>query len=92
MSKRVTSDHHTIISEFNCKVATNIKRQKIEAYNLKNEECQAKFKSFTTSTKMFSSIFDNSDNVDAITNRLVKKINGAISLNFSKKKNPLQSK
>ena len=80
------SDHHTIISEFNCKVSTNNKRQKIEVYNLKNKECQANFKSFITSTKMFSSIFDSSDNVDDITDRLVKKINGAIAMIFSKRR------
>ena len=70
---------------------TNNKRQKIEVYNLKNEECQANFKSFTTSTKMFSSIFNSSDNVDDITDRLVKKINGAFALNFSKRRIPFKA-
>ena len=80
------SDHHTILAEFNCKVAPNKNTHKIEVYNLKNKECQAKFKSFTTSTKMFSSVFECSDSVDDITNRLVKKINGAIAKNFSKRR------
>ena len=80
------SDHNTIISQFNLKVATNNKREKIEVYNLRNKECQSKFKAFTTETKMFSTIFDGSDDIDILTERLVKKINGSIATNFTKRR------
>ena len=40
---------------------------------------------------MFSSIFNSSDNVDDITDRFVKKINGAIALIFSKRRIPFKA-
>ena len=33
---------------------------------------------------MLSSIFDSNDDVDTLTKRLVKKINGCIAINFTK--------
>ena len=80
------SDHNTIISQFNCKVIVNNKKEKIEVYNLKDKECQSKFKAFTSETKMFSTIFESSDDTNILTERLVKKINGAIATNFSKRR------
>ena len=64
------SDHNTIITEFNLKLAASKDEKKIEVYNLRNKECQAKFKEYTSKTKMLSSIFDNnSDNINDLTNR-----------------------
>ena len=37
------SDHNTITTEFNIKVTSTTKQDKIQFYNLKNSECQAKF-------------------------------------------------
>ena len=42
-------------------------------------------------TRMFSSIVNCSDSIDDITNRLVKKINGAIAKNFSKRRISIKS-
>ena len=80
------SDHNTILSHFNCMVATNNKKEKIQVYNLRNKECQAKFKAFTTKTKMFSTIFDGSNDINILTERLIKKINGSIATNFTKRR------
>ena len=52
--------------------------------NLKNIECQRKFKEYTSSTKMLSSIFESSDDIDILAQRFMKKLNGSIALNFKK--------
>ena len=80
------SDHNTITTEFNIKVTPAMKSEKIEFYNLKNKDCLAKFKSYTSESNMLSSIFDSNDDIDALTKRLVKKINGCIAMNFSKRR------
>ena len=46
------SDHHTILTEFNLKLANTDDVKKIELYNLKNLECQEKLKAYTLNTKM----------------------------------------
>ena len=85
-SKVKESDHNVILSEFNCKVNKKEKNDKTESYNLKNQECQANFKKYTTNTTMLSSVVDGSEDIDHITERLVKKINGCIKKNFSKRR------
>ena len=83
--KLTTSDHNTILTELNLKVNTRPNDNKMEMFNLKNKEFQARFKEYTSNTKILSSIFDNdSDDLDSLTNRLVKKINGCIATNFKK--------
>ena len=72
------SDHNTITTEFNIKVTPDVNNEKIEVYNLKNKDCLAKFKSYTSENNMLSSIFDSNADIDTLTKRLVKKINGCI--------------
>ena len=56
-------------------------------FDLKDKEGQAKFKAYTSGTSMLSSIFEkDSDDIDTLTNRLVKKINGSIAVNFKKRR------
>ena len=38
------SDHNVLLSEFKCKINKKKSNDKVESYNLKNKECQAKFK------------------------------------------------
>ena len=80
------SDHNVLISEFDCKLM-EAKNEKSESYNLKNKDCQLKFKNYTTNTKMLSSTIDAGGDIDQVTERLVKKINGCISMNFNKTRN-----
>ena len=51
------SDHNVLIAEFTNTVPDNKSKNKIEIYNLKNAQCQKKFKEYTSNTKMLSSIF-----------------------------------
>ena len=78
------SDHNVIITEFT--IETNPeKKEKIEMYNLKNKDCQRKFKDYTTNTNMLSTVFDNDDeDVNVLTKRFLKKLDGAIAMSFKK--------
>ena len=81
------SDHNTILTEFNLKVIANQPKEKIEVYNLKNKDCQNAFKEYTSKTNMLSSIFDKGDdNIDNLTDRLLKKINGCVAASFKKRR------
>ena len=59
-------------------------KEKIEQYNLMNKECQTKFKEYTSNTKMLSSVFNSDDDVEYLTQRLLKKIDGCIAKSFKK--------
>ena len=82
--KLQSSDHNTILTEFNLKLNSDQDAQKIELYNLKNVECQEKFKAYTSNTNMLSSIFDSKEDIDILTERFLKKLNGCISRSFKK--------
>ena len=64
------SDHNVITTEFN-----------LEAMHMDKEksECQQKLKAFTSDTKMLSSVFESDENIDLLTKRFPKKLNGCIS-------------
>ena len=78
------SDHNTILTEFNLKLNKTEDIKKIELFNLKNTECQEKFKAYTSNTKMLSSIFDSEEDLDILTGRFLKKLDGCISNSFKK--------
>ena len=78
------SDHNVLITEFTCELNSTDTNRKVEVYNLKNVECQKKFKSYTSNTKMLSSIFDSEDNINILTQRFIKKLDGCIKTNFKK--------
>ena len=79
------SDHNVIITEFNIVAKETKEKQKLEMYNLKNIECQRKFKNYTTNTKMLSTVFNNeTEDIDVVTKRFLKKIDGAIAMSFKK--------
>ena len=82
--KTKESDHNVIITTFNNKFTIDAREDKEEIYNLKNKDNQRKFKLYTSNTKMLSSVLDSKDNINILTNRLIKKINGCIAVNFKK--------
>ena len=55
----VESDHNTILTEFTLKWNEGDGKQRIEVMNLKNKNCQEKFKIITSNGKELSSIFDD---------------------------------
>ena len=71
--KVIESDHNPIITEFNLSLKDEHKEEKIEVFNLKNQECQLSFKKYTSNTKMLSSVFDSNEDIEVLTNRFMKK-------------------
>ena len=51
-------------------------------FNLKNPECQLKFKHLTSSTDFISSVFDT--DLNTITKKFLKRLNGLIHNSFKK--------
>ena len=79
------SDHHVIVTEFNCKITPN-KKEIIEVYNLNNKECQAAFKKYTSETNMLSSCIDEEGDIDKVINNFMKKLDGCIAVSFKKRR------
>ena len=84
-SKKKESDHNVLQTEFKCELMKS-STEKVEVYNLKNKECQAKFKEYTSKDQVLSGIFNNNDDPDTATQVLIKKINGCIATNFKKRR------
>ena len=82
--QRKVSDHNVLITKFKTKFTVSESIKKKETYNLKNKEAQKKFKKYTSNTNMLSSVLDSDENINIITKRLIKKINGCIAMNFKK--------
>ena len=55
-----------------------------EAFNLKNKKCQQLFKEYTSNTNFLSSVFDQDDDLNKLTIKFIKKLNGCIAKNFTK--------
>ena len=72
-------------TKFKCEIM-KITKEKVEVYNLKNKECQAQFKEYTSKDKILSGIFNNNDDPNTVTQVLIKKINGCIAKNFTKRR------
>jgi hypothetical protein len=77
------SDHHVLLSEFN-NIMFTTNNTKHDIYNLKNVECQKRFREYTSKTRMLSSIFNSSDDIDILAKRFLKKLDGCIAMNFKK--------
>ena len=75
--KKTESDHNIVEVEFSFKVKTFSSEVKEEMYNLKNPECQKKFKKHTENTKM-ADIFNSSKHIDILTEKFIKMLNAAI--------------
>ena len=58
----------------------------MKLYNLKNKECQANFKSYTSETNMLSSTVTEEGDNDAVVKRFIKKREGCTAINFKKVK------
>ena len=78
------SDHNVLISEFNTTYNGDKKKTKVKLYNKKNPECEEKFRVYTSNTNMLSNVFDYEDNLNILTQRFIKKIDGCIKHSFKK--------
>ena len=78
------SDHNPIITEFKLELKVAEETDKLEMYNLKNKDGQAKFKEYTNDTQMLSTVFDADEDINVLTKRFMKKLDGCIAQNFKK--------
>ena len=80
----VNSDHNALISDFEIKWNTKYKRERIEMFNLKNAECQKKFKELTSEEDILSSIFTSNENINISASKFIKKLDDCIKKCFNK--------
>ena len=73
-----------MITDFNNLHALDKVKEKVEVYNLKNSECQARFKEYTSNTNMLSTVFDSNSDINVLTKRFLKNLDGCIKVNFRK--------
>ena len=78
------SDHNILITTFSDTFGSNEKKEKEEVYNIKNKDCQRKFKEYTSNTRMLSSVLDSDEDINVLTDRLIRKIEGCIASRFKK--------
>ena len=60
------------------------KKEKVEFFNLRNPDCQRLFKEYTSKSNMLSSIFDQNEDLNVLTEKFIKKLNGCEAKNFKK--------
>ena len=82
--KRTESDHNTIVTKLKVKWKSNSKTHKREIYNLKDKEGQKNFKQDTDSTTQLSQIFEKDDDIQKLTKKFLKRLDGFISKHFKK--------
>ena len=78
------SDHNTIITKFNIKWSSKLRKNRIEMFNLKNKECQIKFKEITSKTSILTEAFNSSDDLNTCTRNFLKSLNNCIRICFKK--------
>ena len=82
--EKIESDHHVLYSKLKFKWSKKLQRQKIELFNLKNSECQTKFKEVTSSSDFLSSVFDSSSDLNSLTIKFLKRLKGCLHESFKK--------
>ena len=85
--KKTESDHNTIFTRLRLAWNKKVKEERIELFNLKNKECQEKFKEATaevTNNKYLSSAFDENENLNDATKQFIKRLQKTINKCFRK--------
>ena len=78
-----TSDHNSIVSKYRCKWNKQLKKHRIEHFNFKDIEGQKRYKDMT-SRDILTSIVNKDEDVDILTKKLLKRLNGVIHESFKK--------
>ena len=78
------SDHMTMLTKFNLKWKRNLRKDRVEMFNLKDFSCQKKFFELTSSSDYLSSVFDTEDDVDKSVERFLKRLNDVLHKCFRK--------
>ena len=81
--KKQLSDHNPIICHFDIKWNKKVKKPRMELFNLKNKECQEKFKVLTSQTGILSSSLLG-DDLNTCTRKFLRGLNNCIRKSFRK--------
>ena len=82
--KTIESDHNALISYFQIAWDRKVKDERVEMFNLKSSEGQIKFKEITSRNGNFSEIFQSNVDLNAATEKFIKKLNDCIYQSFKK--------
>ena len=82
--KRIESDHNSIVTNFRIEWNSEIKEEKIEIFNFKDDIGMAKFKEMTTNNTTLSSIFDSNKDINVQAKKFIKRLNGILHQCFKK--------
>ena len=86
-TKTVSKDDHNIIEpNLNVNWNKSLTKDRVEMYNIKNKQCQEKFKEYTNNTDM-AKIFESPKDLIILTKKFLKRINGCISKCLTKNRN-----
>ena len=84
-SNKVESDHNVLITKFTFSWNKRTKQEKIQMYNLKNKQNQAKFKEETSHNKYLLSAFDDdTEDLEVSAYKFIKRLNITIHKCFQK--------
>ena len=76
--RKSQSDHNVIETDLDISWNKKLYKEKIEMYNLKNKECQSRFKSYTNNTNM-ETIFDSDKDINILTKKFLKRLEFIVS-------------
>ena len=76
--KSTESDHNIIVTKLKLPWSKKTKKHAIELFNLKNVECQNEFRKLTSKSNFLSSIFDENRDINAVTQKFIKRLNGCL--------------
>ena len=82
--KSTESDHNIIVTKLKLPWSKKTKKHAIELFNLKNVECQNEFRKLTSNSNFLSSIFDDNRDINAVTKKFIKRLNGCLHKWFRK--------
>ena len=82
--KSTESDHNIIVTKLKLPWSKKTKKHAIELFNLKNVECQNEFRKLTSNSNFLSSIFDDNRDINAVTKKFIKRLNGCLHKCFRK--------
>ena len=81
---KVKSDHNPLVSKFKMTWNKRVKSARIEMFNLKNKDCQQRFKELTNHGTFLSEVFDTSNDLNKSTDLFIKRLNKVIRKSFKK--------
>ena len=82
--KKQLSDHNPIITNFDIQWNRKLNKQRLELFNLKNKESQAKFKDLTSKDGILSSALLSGVDIHTSTRHFLKVLNDCIRKCFKK--------